>query len=303
MKMPKTILVVISGKRKTHEALERALKFSEVEDANIIIFSAIYEPVIELTILMSSDYREALKQQYMSERYLYLESIATDLENKGIKSSVKLVWHRELHEAIEEAVIELKPDLVIKRIGADISKNNPFTMPVDRRLLRHCSAPLLLIKDVNWRDGPILAAVDPVTKDDAHIQLNHRILEYSKMLGEVSNCPIYVVSSYAVPSSNPAIDFNGVDYDLLHQGILQSYKTKLKVLLKSHDIPLENMHLVKGSAEQVIPKCVTETQSQLVVLGTVGRTGLSAAFIGNTAENILAELSCEVFTIKPQKLT
>jgi universal stress protein E len=59
------------------------------------------------------------------------------------------------------------------------------------------------------------------------------------------------------------------------------------------------MHLVEGQAETAIQQLSKKLKTQLVVQGTVGRTGLAATFIGNTAENILAGLTCEILTIKP----
>lgn len=39
--------------------------------------------------------------------------------------------------------------------------------------------------------------------------------------------------------------------------------------------------------------------AELVIIGTVGRVGLSAALIGNTAEHVIDELNCDVLAIKP----
>ncbi|WP_240772915.1 BtpA/SgcQ family protein, partial [Salmonella enterica] len=39
----------------------------------------------------------------------------------------------------------------------------------------------------------------------------------------------------------------------------------------------------------------------IVVLGTVGRTGLSAAFLGNTAEQVIDHLRCDLLVIKPDE--
>ncbi|WP_313690074.1 universal stress protein, partial [Pantoea sp.] len=37
----------------------------------------------------------------------------------------------------------------------------------------------------------------------------------------------------------------------------------------------------------------------VVVLGTIGRTGLSAAFLGNTAEQVIDHLRCDLLALKP----
>jgi len=37
----------------------------------------------------------------------------------------------------------------------------------------------------------------------------------------------------------------------------------------------------------------------LMIMGTVARTGIPGFFIGNTAESILSQIDCSVLTIKP----
>ena len=56
---------------------------------------------------------------------------------------------------------------------------------------------------------------------------------------------------------------------------------------------------VQMNAEDVIDNVSHDLDAELVVLGTIGRTGLSAAFIGNTAEHVIDRLNCDVLAIKP----
>lgn len=58
---------------------------------------------------------------------------------------------------------------------------------------------------------------------------------------------------------------------------------------------------LKGSQKKVIPKVVEEIGAEMVVLGTIGRTGLSAAFLGNTAEHVISKLNCNLLAIKPSQ--
>jgi universal stress protein E len=41
-----------------------------------------------------------------------------------------------------------------------------------------------------------------------------------------------------------------------------------------------------------------EKEIDLIVMGTVGRTGLSGMLIGNTAEKILRHIACSVLAVK-----
>lgn len=59
------------------------------------------------------------------------------------------------------------------------------------------------------------------------------------------------------------------------------------------------LHLVKGRAQDVVPECATELGAELVIMGTVGRTGIPGLVVGNTAEGILQQISCSVLAVKP----
>ena len=58
-------------------------------------------------------------------------------------------------------------------------------------------------------------------------------------------------------------------------------------------------HLVKGRARKEIPELAKRIEADLVVMGTVGRTGVPGFIVGNTAEMILAQIDCSVLAIKP----
>ena len=58
-------------------------------------------------------------------------------------------------------------------------------------------------------------------------------------------------------------------------------------------------HLVQGPAQDVVPNCAKDLGAELIVMGTVGRTGIPGFFIGNTAEKILTRIDCSVLAVKP----
>lgn len=304
MKTPTSILVVISGKHTKHAALERALTFSDAgKKLHIHLFNSIYEPVMELTDVLSSDHRKELKEQYLADRQMYLDSLAKSIEKKGIKCTIHLQWHRNLDEAIEQIAEQLQPDLVIKRISADADNINPFAMPIDRYLLRHCYAPLLLVNSEHWNSKPILAAVDPCTEDSDHVNLNHKVIETAKMVGTLSKADIHAVNAYMTPNINFPYDIPNLDYSTFATNTQEWHQTKMSDFLKKYQLPIENIHVVEGLAEGAIKHVSDSLSAQLVVIGTVGRTGIIGSLIGNTADHILSKLTCDVLAVKPHKVT
>ena len=51
----------------------------------------------------------------------------------------------------------------------------------------------------------------------------------------------------------------------------------------------------------MIPEVCGELNAGVVVLGIIGRTGISAAFLGNTAEQVIDHLRCDLLVIKPDE--
>lgn len=48
-----------------------------------------------------------------------------------------------------------------------------------------------------------------------------------------------------------------------------------------------------------MPQLIKDLGAELVVMGTVGRTGIPGFIIGNTAETILNQIECSVLAVKP----
>ena len=73
----------------------------------------------------------------------------------------------------------------------------------------------------------------------------------------------------------------------------------MKALRQEFGINEDHTHVLEGFPEDVIPKVAKEIEAELVILGTVGRTGLSAALLGNTAEHVISKLNCNLLAVKP----
>ena len=67
-------------------------------------------------------------------------------------------------------------------------------------------------------------------------------------------------------------------------------------------MPNTQLHLLKGSPDEEIPRLSRKIEADLVVIGTVARTGIAGLFIGNTAETIFNQLDCSVLAVKPRGL-
>ena len=59
-------------------------------------------------------------------------------------------------------------------------------------------------------------------------------------------------------------------------------------------------HVLKGEAGDRILELASESKADLLVMGTVRRTGVPDFFVGNTAEKVLQHLDCSLLAVKPK---
>ncbi len=300
MQHPQNLLVVITRRKPHQPALERALLFAKNHSIKITLFSAIYDPAIELVKVLSPEERKALKEQALAKRDAYLQELCENYAQPNIEFNTKVWWHIKTANAIVDYANEREFDFVIKRISSDADSSNPFSTPIDWHLLRFCKPPLLLVKDQQWyAEKPVLGAVSPTSEDPEHRELNGKIVEFTQYLAELIGTQSHLVNSHIKPSFEAPDDFPRLNIQELANHISELHQTKMKALLQEHPLSIDQVHIVEGIPEEQIPQTVIETDAQLVIMGTVGRTGLTAAFMGNTAERVLARLKSEVLALKP----
>ena len=59
------------------------------------------------------------------------------------------------------------------------------------------------------------------------------------------------------------------------------------------------IHLVTHPPVDAITQCIESEKIDLVVMGTVSRTGISGLITGNTAEQLLSRIRCSLLAVKP----
>jgi nucleotide-binding universal stress UspA family protein len=76
-------------------------------------------------------------------------------------------------------------------------------------------------------------------------------------------------------------------------------RRQVEALVAEHVTAPHRLHLPKGDPASVIPALVRRHDIDLLVMGTVCRTGIPGFIIGNTAEKVLDTVECSVLTVKP----
>jgi nucleotide-binding universal stress UspA family protein len=242
----------------------------------------------------------------------WLEEIVKAVPADGVSIETKVLVGRPFVEIIRQ-VLRNDHDLVIKSAKAATHLENTLFGSTDMHLLRKCPCPVWIIKPTEHHQyRRILAAVDQDPENAGTDVLNCQILEMSASLALAEFSELHVVHAWQLVVErylrSPLTGGTDAEVDAMMTEEASKRQRWLEDLVNTYaakadkdavDYLTPQLHLVKGDAKRTVPTTARELDVDLVVMGTVARTGIAGLFIGNTAESILNQLNCSVLTIKP----
>ncbi|WP_421856270.1 universal stress protein [Oceanicaulis sp.] len=205
--------------------------------------------------------------------------------------------------------------LVLKTAEDLAGPRGVFFASTDQHLLRKCPSPVWLIReDADQKPQTLLAAVDvdPLTAEQPETEsaLNMRIVETAARIAALSGARLHILHVWEAAGegvvrmwSNEA---GGVDHYLdeirdHHSAALERFMLDARRRLADLGLSQVQMktRLKRGDPRQIIPEDVQAMQADMLVMGTIARTGVPGFIIGNTAEDVLNSVECSVVTVKP----
>ena len=289
MKAIRRILVGVKDPgARSSPAVHKAACLAEAFGAELVLFHAIAVPVAA-----------ELRQSHLER----LERRAARLRNGNGKLKVRADadWDYPVHEAIVRHARKIKADLVVAEAHAG-RRLVPWLLHLtDWELLRTCPVPVLIVKSSRkWQRPRVLAAIDPLHAFAKPAGLDDEILEAGVKLSAALKGSLHAMHAYAPmftqvvgASSSVVAKIAAANQGLATQAFEHA--------LRKTRIPRSRRHLRRGSAAEAIPRTARALRAGIVVMGAVSRSGLRRVIIGNTAERILGDLSCDVLVVKPAR--
>jgi len=301
MEKHQKILAVIDPLTDDQKALKRAIELARLTDASITAFLTIFDFSYEMTTMLSSEEREIMRNSLINDRVNWINSLIDEIDHGDINVNCKVVWHNRPFEPVIEHVLNDNYDVVIKGTHQHDKLKSVIFTPTDWHILRKCPCPVLLVKDHQWpANGNIIAALNVGSDEAEHQSLNRKITEEAVCLANLIGSNVHLVNSFPGTPVNIAIEIPEFNSNEYNKTMLSHHEKAMARHAEQYDISSEFTHVKEGLPEDVIDNVSHDLDAELVVLGTIGRTGLSAAFIGNTAEHVIDRLNCDVLALKPE---
>lgn len=295
-----SILVDIDSAAARHPALERALELAVSCSARV----KAVEVVPEVPAPAKGFLTLALEDEITVKR---LERLARAVGNTaGVSVTTELLHGRPAIELTKE-VLRSGHDLVLRSHSRDLEngRRRPYG-PVDMQLLRVCPCPVWLVagRRAAYPDRPnqILAAVNTNPLEASEQQLNGAIMEIALLLKRLENAALTVVQVWDA-YGDELLKSHMTEQTLadLVEGTRETASRDLTAFcdLFGDRLAGVTIELVRGEAADIIPQLVESRAVDLVIMGTVARTGVAGLLIGNTAERVLQRLGGSVLAVKP----
>lgn len=232
------------------------------------------------------------------EHAAFLDNTQASLIKEGYSVSSQLAWHENNYQTIITVQQAEGCGLVIKQHFPDNPLKKAILTPDDWKLLRYCPGPVLMVKtDTPWTGGIILAAVDVGNSDAEHRTLHSGIVSHGYDIATLAKGTLHVISAHPSPmlsAADPTFQ--------LKETIEARYREQCKAFQAEYDVSNDRLHVEEGPADVLIPYTADKLKAVVTVIGTVARTGLSGALIGNTAEVVLDTLEGDVLVLKPDEI-
>lgn len=304
----KTILVVNDAERKKPTALERAVTLAKVNRSVLTVVEVLEKFLPQAKGAAKKTEIDALQKIVIEETSKRLADLVAPVKAQGITAVWKILYGTPFIEIIRE----------VFRNNHDLVMLSPRKKPRWREMLfgnrimhlmRKCPCPVWAIKPSKEKTyARILVAVDPVPSDDERNALNIKIMEIAASLAASEASELHIIHCWNFPYEERSRVRAGLRPSQLKEIVRSTRKIqkrnldRLLATFNLKEIP-HKVHLLKGEPDRLIVEMTRKKRIELVVMGTVCRTGIAGFFIGNTAEKVLQQVDCSVLAVKPDGFT
>jgi nucleotide-binding universal stress UspA family protein len=292
-----SILVDVDAVAADHPALEQAVRLAQRSGARVKIVDVLPRVPAGVRHFVTPD----LENELIDHRRERLKVIADGAQ--GVAVTTELLRGRP-GSALTHEVLRSGHDLLVRSHARDLAEApRPFGA-IDMELLRQCPCPVWLIgrrgsPSARWR---ILAAIHANPSDAAEQELNGTILDWALTLKAFGDAELTLLQAWtpygaSLLRSRMSPDEFTEFIEAAHRtedealsGFVEPFRDRLT------DVAVE---LVEGGPEDAIARFVESHGIDVVVMGTVARTGIVGLVMGNTAERVLQRLRGSVLAVKP----
>jgi universal stress protein E len=300
----KNILLVSVGSKGDLAALARANRLALANQAKITFVRVIEGLPLSASYFLSSKRAAEIEEATKTLARKEMERLRKHFDG-ALRVTTKILVGKPFVELIR-AVHGASHDVLIK--PKEVAGESPTLSSVDLHLLRKCPCPTWIVNSGQRKPyGKILIAVDPDPTDPEKLALHADLVKIGTSLARKENGKVEVVHVWRLYGESilrgPRFRLRDDEISNMENKENAIRQQWLEKLVAPHADDNLKLTLVKGQAEIALSEIIEKKKPDIVVMGTVARTGLPGLLIGNTAENVLSRITCSILAVKPRGFT
>ncbi len=296
------ILFATHGLDDDHKAMKQALSLAHSNQAQLKIL--LVSPEFPAAL---AAYKETYQQALLLTIHQSINKSQHELEIAQNSQAITIEFETTSPYGVHiiQRIIRDGHDLLIKAVEA--SHHIAGFKALDMELVRKCPCPVWLYRATSptIKNARIAVAIDPECEDIIEHKLAVQLLQIVDVLTHSLSGELTVISCWDYPLENTLRNspFIGIPeehvQEIVHEKDMSNRQALDKIIAEAQiNIPLQVLHQ-RGVPEVLIPQLIKQLNIDILVMGTVGRTGIPGFIIGNTAENVLQKVSCSLLALKP----
>jgi nucleotide-binding universal stress UspA family protein len=197
----------------------------------------------------------------------------------------------------------VKAEMIVMGRGSGQSLREVFLGSTAERVLRRAKLPVLAVRlrpRGRYRRPAIALDLDRAAPETISLLL--RVLPPPRPSTLLIHAYMVAYATLVYPSlSEDDFEEQSDEYRQKATGAIRKLLTTAleRENVPAGETPSWKMHVRYGTPRRVIEKAVTKADTDLLVLGTHGYAGLTHAFLGTVAGDVLRSVDCDVLVVPP----
>jgi nucleotide-binding universal stress UspA family protein len=304
MKRFKQILYYADAGELSRSALERAAELTLRNRGRLTVLGVVQLPS-DLRVLAPALPEAELWGLAMQDLRERLEQLVEPVRQQELRLDVEVLVGTPFIEIIRQVMAHGHDLVMMSAEGGRGGLKGVLFGSTSLHVMRKCPCPVWEIKPGPLRRFErILAAVNPNPCDEDHSGVSTQIMQLATSLARLEGSELRIVHAWdhlgeellRGPAGLPA-----AEVDRIVRDTGATHRAWLSGLLARHPLSgiRHSVHLRRGEPAEAIIELAAKSRSDLIIMGTIGRTGIPGLFIGSTAETVLGQVDCSVLTVKP----
>ncbi len=296
----KNILVATDTRLDDRTIVDEAALIAKNENATVKIIDVV--PEFPWVVRLSLQDHESIRELVVSKKREQLEALADPLRQQGLCVETDVLSGKTSVEIIRE-VLRGKHDLVFRIAKGRDSRREGYFGATGIRLLRGCPCAVWLSTPAPSPEYKhVMACVDTSSDEPLDRELNDKVYDAAKFVSRQHESRLSLVHAWTIFGEEFLFTRTKMEnFEKLQRDVRERIQVLLDKFLQKHasSVRDRNVHMLKGDAALVLPAFASEKDVDLIVMGTVARSGAAGLVMGNTAERILDQIGCSVLALKP----